>query len=126
MYRRGKYLWQPGLPMPLEPGWQPPGDWPRVRGRECISDSDRRQRASFVVNSSSRSVPSVSWVIRRSIAHLLMSKFCLSLLLCALYSRFFIVGKLVLLTVKCSSSVWGHSVHSQFSASLYMLYLGNG
>ncbi len=32
----------------------------------------------------------------------------------------------VLLTVKCSSSVWCHSVHFQFSLILYMLYLGNG
>ena len=32
----------------------------------------------------------------------------------------------VLLTVECSSSVWGHSVHFRFSPTLYMLYLGNG
>ncbi len=31
----------------------------------------------------------------------------------------------VLLTVKCSGSVWGHLVHSQFSSDLIMLYLEN-
>ena len=29
-------------------------------------------------------------------------------------------------TVKCSRSVWDHSVHFQFSLTLYMLDLGNG
>ncbi len=31
----------------------------------------------------------------------------------------------VLLTVRCSSSVRGHSVHFRFLLTLYMLYLGN-
>ncbi len=32
----------------------------------------------------------------------------------------------VILTVKCSSSSWSHSVHLRFSVTLYILYLGNG